>query len=84
MKFSELPVGTTVLYTYQYTGLPLSITIGTIIHSYPNNYIADTYCSSGNTSKTSVIIMDEDDRATFIGVISSIDDAKSRFPEYFI
>ncbi len=84
MKFSELSTGTKVLYTYQYTGLPLSIDVGTITHSYPDNYIAVIYSSSGCTFKTSVVTMDEDDRATFIAVVLSIDDAKSRFPEYFI
>ena len=87
MTFKDLPVGTYVLYSYQFTNSPLAYVIGKINPSglyISSNSVQDVFSTIGYPYQTSVEIMDADKRATIISTVSSIDDAKSRFPEYFI
>lgn len=87
MTFKELPVGTYVLYSYQFTNSPLAYVIGKINPSglpISSNSVQDVFSTVGCSYQTSVETMDSDEHATIIAIVSSIDDAKSRFPEYFI
>ena len=87
MTFKELPVGTYVLYSYQFTNSPLAYIIGEIKPSglpISSNSVQDVFSTADCYYQTRVETMDTDKRATIIAIVSSIDDAKSRFPEYFI
>ncbi len=84
MTFADLSTGDTVLYLYDYTSNPNSINVGVVTGDTFACAITDIYSTHPYKFTTGLSTFDLDPRATLIAKVSSLEDAKLRYPEYFI
>lgn len=87
MTFLDLQLGDIVLYTYNFTPDDLATEIAEVVNSSigSSRLCVKTLSSSNNFYHvTCTETMHEDENATFITKLSSLQEARRLYPEHFI